>query len=52
MIRDLHDSEFRVILTSEQIDVRHVLLANTSLAPVLGARTFLQTEFDFFCLLY
>ena len=35
-----------VILYPEQIDVRHVLLADSPFAPALGARTSLQTEND------
>jgi hypothetical protein len=31
--------EFGVILSAEQIDVRHVLLADSPFASALGART-------------
>ena len=41
---DLRDSEFGVILSAEQIDVRHVLLADPPFAPTPGARVPLQTR--------
>ena len=41
---DLRDSEFGVILSPEQIDVRHVLLADPPFAPTPGARVPLQTR--------
>ena len=40
---DLLDSEFGAILSGEQTDVRHVLLADSPVAPIPGARTSLQT---------
>jgi hypothetical protein len=40
MIRDLHDSEFRVILTPEQIDVRGLLLADLYHRSNTGAPRF------------
>jgi hypothetical protein len=44
---DLHDFGFGVILTPEQIDVRHVLLADSHFAPIPGARTSLQAGNSF-----
>jgi hypothetical protein len=43
---DLRKFDIGVILIFEQIDVRHVLLADSPFAPALGARTSLQTEND------
>jgi hypothetical protein len=48
----LQEFDIGVILNAEQIDVRHVLLADSPFAPALGARTPLQTEFNFFLFLY
>src|SRR6266571_2343993 len=41
--RGLQEFEIGVILNRRQIDVRHLLLADSPFAPYLGARTFLQT---------
>src|SRR6266581_4297856 len=41
--RGLQEFEIGVILNPRQIDVRHLLLADSPLAPYLGARTSLQT---------
>ncbi len=41
--RGLQEFEIGVILNPRQIDVRHLLLADSPFAPYLGARTSLQT---------
>jgi hypothetical protein len=42
----LQEFDIGVILKAEQIDVRHVLLADSPFAPALGARTPLETKKD------
>jgi hypothetical protein len=49
---NLHEFDIGAILIVEQIDVRHVLLADLPVAPAPGARTSLRTEINFFCFLY
>jgi hypothetical protein len=48
----LQELDIGAILGTEQIDVRHLLLADSPLAPFPGARTRLQTEFNFFSLFF
>ena len=45
---NLREFDTGVILIAEQFDVRHLLLADSLFAPSPGARTRLQTEFNFF----